>query len=131
MALSSIERVYKALVELLVTKCMAEDGVGYNVHVLESVSNCDHIPRSKLQLTLSLISFLVGPPIPSLLCPYGKACNFDWIHNDLCLRITTHLNDKDNLKASIGDLVHHINTTSDEVGTIYSVACSIFHCAIV
>jgi hypothetical protein len=47
------------------------------------------------------------------------------------LRITTHLDDEDNLKASIGDLVHHINTTPDKVGTVYGIACSIFHCAIV
>jgi len=47
------------------------------------------------------------------------------------LRITTHLDDEDILKASIGDLVHHIDTTWDKVGTVYGIACSIFHCAIV
>ncbi len=49
----------------------------------------------------------------------------------VCLRITTHLDDEDNLKASIGDLVHRINTAQEKVGTIYGVLCSIFHCSIV
>jgi hypothetical protein len=48
-----------------------------------------------------------------------------------CLRIITHLDDEDNLKASIGDLVHHIDALPDKVGTVYGIACSIFHCAIV
>jgi hypothetical protein len=131
-ALSSIDRVRTALVEVLVTKCMAEIGVGHDVRVLESVPDRDHIPQSMLQLALSLVNFAVGPPIPSLPCtPYDNTCDFFWIRKDLCLRITTHLDDEDNLKASIGDLVHHINTTPDKVGTVYGIACSIFHCAIV
>jgi hypothetical protein len=53
-------------------------------------------------------------------------------HMDVCLRITTHLDDKDNLRVSIRDLVRLINTTQDgEVGTVYGIACSIFHCAVV
>jgi len=28
-------------------------------------------------------------------------------------------------------LVHHINTTPDKVGTVYGIACSIFHCVVV
>ncbi|KAI0274488.1 hypothetical protein BGY98DRAFT_884505, partial [Russula aff. rugulosa BPL654] len=131
-ALSSIERVRIALVQLLVTKCMTEIGVGHDVRVLENVPDRDHIPQSMFQLALSLVNFAVGPPIPSLPCtPYGNTCDFVWIREDVCLRITTHLDDEDNLRASIGDLVHHINTTPGKVGTIYGVACSIFHCAIV
>ncbi|KAI0274486.1 hypothetical protein BGY98DRAFT_993519, partial [Russula aff. rugulosa BPL654] len=84
------------------------------------------------QLALSLVNFAVGPPIPSLRRTlYDNIRDFIWIREDVCLRITTHLDDEDNLRASIGDLVHHINTTPGKVGTIYGVACSIFHCAIV
>jgi hypothetical protein len=131
-ALSSIERVRIALVQLLVTKCMTEIGVGHDVRVLENVPDRDDIPQSMFQLALSLVNFAVGPPIPSLPCtPYGNTCDSIWIRKDVCLRITTHLDDEDNLRASIGDLVHHINTTPDKEGTIYGIACSIFHCAIV
>ena len=133
-AKSSIELTRIALVELLVTRCMAESDVGHDVRVLENVPDRDHIPQSMLQLALSLVNFAVGPPIPSLPCipcSTGNACDFIWVHKDVCLRITTHLDDEDNLKASIGDLVHRINTTPDKVGTIYGIACSIFHCAIV
>ena len=64
--------------------------------------------------------------------PRHASQDFIWIRKDVCLRITTHLDDKDNLRASIGDLVRHINTTQDgEVGTVYGIACSIFHCAVV
>ena len=45
---------------------------------------------------------------------------------------TTHLDDdEDNLQVSIGDMAHHVNTTLDKVDTVYGIACSIFHCAIV
>ena len=83
-------------------------------------------------LALTLVNFAVGLPIPSLpRAIYGNTCDFVWIRKDVCLRITTHLDDDDILKASIGDLVHHINTTPDKVGTVYGIAYSIFHCAIV
>lgn len=65
-ALSSIDRVRTTLVELLVTRCMTERGVGHDVRVLENVPDRDHIPQSMLQLALSLVNFAVGPPIPSL-----------------------------------------------------------------
>jgi hypothetical protein len=131
-AKSSIELVRTAFVEVLVTKCMAESDVGHDVRVLENVPDRNHIPQRTLQLALSLVKFAVGPPIPSLPhTQYSNTRNFVWIRKDVCLRITTHLDDEDNLKASIGDLVHRINTTPDKVGTVYGIACSIFHCAIV
>jgi hypothetical protein len=121
-----------ALMELRVTRRLAEEGVGHDVRVLESVPDRDHIPQSVLKLALSLVDFAVGPPIPYLTrSPHGDTSDFIWIRKDTCLRITTHLDDEDNLKASIGDLVHHINSIQDKVGTIYGIACSIFHCAIV
>ena len=131
-AKSSVELTRIALVKILVTRCMAEIGVGRDVRVLENVPDRDHIPQSLLQLALSLVNFAVGPPIPLLPCiPYSNTCDFIWIRTDVCLRITTHLDDEDNLKASIGDLVHHINSTPNKVGTVYGIASSIFHCAIV
>jgi hypothetical protein len=131
-ALSSIERVRTAFVQLLVTMWMAELNVGHEVRVLENVPDRDHIPQSMLQLAFSLVNFAVGPPIPSLpYIPCGNTCDFIWIRKDVCSRITTHLDDEDNLRASIGDLVHHISTTLDKVDTIYGIACSVFHCAIV
>jgi hypothetical protein len=135
-ALSSIERVRTTFIELLVTRRMTERSVGHDVRVLENAPDRDHIPQSMLELALSLVKFAVGPPIYSLdlwLCrPYHKIdWDFVWVRKDVCLRITTHLDDEDNLRASIGNLVHHINIRPDKVGTIYGVACSIFHCAIV
>ena len=129
----SFERVRTALVELLVAGCMAERCVGHDVRVLESVPDRDHIPQSMLELALSLVNFAVGSPIssPPRALFDDTVCDFIWIRKDVCLRITTHLDDEDILKASIGDLVHHIDTTWDKVGTVYGIACSIFHCAIV
>ena len=132
-AKSAIEMARTAFVELLVTRCMGEGRVGHDVRILENVPDRDHIPQSMLELALSLVNFAVGPPIPSFMYnPYNKdAWHFIWIRKDVCLRITTHLDDEDNLKASIGDLVHHINTMQEKVGTVYGVLCSIFHCSIV
>ena len=132
-ALSSIERVRTAFVELLVTRCMAEYEIGRYLRILESVPDRGHIPVVLPRMAISLVYFAVGPPIPSLPCiPHHPSQEFVWIRKDVCLRITTHLDDEDNLRASVGDLVRHINTTQDgEVGTVYGIAFSIFHCAIV
>jgi hypothetical protein len=131
MALSSIERSRTRLVEFLVARCMSDGSVGHDIRVLENVPDRDHIPQSVLELALSLVRFAVGPPIPSLRCPTIKDWDFIWVRNDVCLRITTHLDDEDNLQASIGDLVHHINEMQDKTGIIYGIACSIFHSAVV
>ena len=132
-ALSSIERARTTFVELLVTRCMAEYGIGRHLRIQESIPDREHIPNLMLRLALSLVNFAIGPPIPSLPCiPRHPSREFTWIRKDVCLRITTHLDDKDNLRASIGDLVRHIDTTQDgEVDTVYGIVCSIFHCAIV
>jgi hypothetical protein len=130
-ALSSIERSRTKLVELLVTQCMTNGSVSHGIRVLENVPDRDHISQSMLELALSLVRFAVGPPIPSLPCPTINDWDFIWVRNDVCLRITTHLDDEDNLHASIGDLVRHINESQDQTGIIYGIACSIFHCAIV
>ena len=130
--LSLIERARMALVELLVTRCMAEHDVGHNLRVLENVPDREHISHSMLELALLLVNFAVGPPNSPRPCiMHGNIRDFIWIREDVCLRIATHLDDEDNLQASIGDLVHHIKTTPDKVGTVYGVACSIFHCAVV
>jgi hypothetical protein len=105
MALSSLERARTALVGLLVTQCMATISVGHYIRVLESVPDHDHISQSMLKLALLLVKFAVGPPIPSLLFIPNETWDFIWIREDVCLHITTHLDDKDNLHASIGDLV--------------------------
>jgi hypothetical protein len=132
MTLSSIERARTALAELLVAESMTKHDVGHFVRVLESAPNRDHIPERMLMLALSLANFSIGLPIPSRYgSSYSPTWDFIWIRKDVCLRITTHLDDEDNLQASVGDLVHLINTTQDKVGTVYGVACSIFHCAIV
>jgi len=111
---------------------MAEDSVGQYVRMLENVPYRDRIPRSMLRLALSLVNFVVGLPISSMPCtPLSSSRDFIWIRKDVCLLITTHLDDTDNLRASIGDLVHHFNTKQDIVDTAYGIACSIFHCAIV
>ena len=131
-ALSSIERVRTAFVELLVTRCMAESDFGRFLCFLEREPDRDHISKTIHRLAFSLVNFAVGPPIPSLPCVPYPPHDFIWIRKDMCLRITTHLDDEDNLRASIGDLVHHINTTQDgEMSTVYGIVCSIFHCAVV
>jgi hypothetical protein len=71
-------------------------------------------------LAFSLVNFAVGPPLPEMPCyPLSNTWDFIWLRKDLCLRITTHLDDEANLQASIGDLVHHINENQDKVGTVY------------
>jgi hypothetical protein len=134
-ALSSIERLRTTFIELLVTRRMTEHEVGHDVRVLENTPDRYHTPPSMLNLALFLVKFAVGPPICSLNLSWCDPDKIDWdliwIRNDVCLRICTHLDDEDNLRSSIGKLVYRINTTQDKVGTIYGIAYSTFHCAIV
>ena len=134
-ALSSIERLRTTFMGVLVAKRMTEHKVGCYARVLENVPDRDHIPQCMVDLAVFLVKYAVGPQIYLLnlyhVWLYEPVRDFVWIREDLCLRITTHLDDEDNLRASIGDLVHHIDTTPGKVGIIYGVACSIFHCAIV
>ena len=131
MALSSIERARTALVGPLITRFMIEHHIACYLRDLEKVPDRGHIRNSVHKLALSFVNFAVGPPNPSLPCnTSGITWDFIWIRKDVCLRITTHLDDEENLQASIGDLIHHINETHT-AGTFYGIACSIFHCAIV
>ena len=131
MKMSSIERSRKALAGPLITRLMTERSVAISLRGLEAVPDRRHIPESTLKLALTFVNFAVGLPNTSVPCnSSGITWNFIWIRKDVCLRITTHLDDEDNLQASIGDLIHHIDN-SHKVGTIYGIACSIFHCAIV
>ena len=131
MALSSIERARTAFVGPLITRFMIEHHIARKLHELEKVSDRGHISKGTRKLALSFVNFAVGPPNPSLPCSTsGITWDFIWIRKDVCLRITTHLDNEENLQASIGDLIHHINETHT-TGTFYGIACSIFHCAIV
>ena len=131
MTLSSIERARTALVGPLITRFMTDRDVGISLRGLEAVPDRRHISEGMLKLALSFVNFAVGLPNPSMPCnPSSITWDCIWIRKDVCLRITTHLDDEENLQASIGDLIRHIND-SHKVGTIYGIACSIFHCAIV
>jgi len=135
-ALSSIERARTVFAELLVTRCMAEYGTARYLRILENVPHHDYIRQHQKKippLASSLVNFAVGPPIPSLPpIDHNPSQDFVWIHEDVCLCVTTHLDDEDNLRASIGDLVRHISTAQDgKVSTVYGIACSLFHCAVV
>ena len=131
MALSSIERARKAFVGPLITRFMIDYYISRYLRELENVPDRGHISKGLQELALSFVNFAVGPPNPSLPCnTSGITWDFIWIREDVCLRITTHLDDEENLQASIGDLIHHINKTHT-TGTFYGIVFSIFHCAIV
>ena len=131
MALSSIEHARTALVGSLITRLMVEHHIASCLRYLEKVPSRSHISECMHKLALSFVNFAVGPPNPSLPCyTSGITWDFIWIRKDVCLRITTHLDDEENLQASIGDLILHINETH-KTGIFYGIACSIFHCAIV
>ena len=131
MELSSIERARTALVGHLITQFMIKHSIACYLRYLEKVPDCHHILKRIRKLGLSFVNFAAGPPIPSLPCnTSGITWDFIWIRRDVCLRITTHLDDEENLQASIGDIIHHINETHS-AGTFYGIAFSIFHCAIV
>ena len=94
-ALSSIERARTAFVGPLVTRFMIEDHIARRLRELEKVPDPYHMSKGTQKLALTFVNFAVGPPNPSLPCNTSSMTwDFVWIREDVCLRITTHLDDE-------------------------------------
>lgn len=129
--LSAPERARTRLMEAVVIRVLEEQSVGHDLRVLESVPNRDQMSGEVRSLACLLVRLAVGLPIPPTHSPNENPRDFKWFGNNLCLYLTTHLEDTRTLQASVGALIHHIKDTPQKPGVIYGVACSMFHCVVV
>ncbi|PCH42231.1 hypothetical protein WOLCODRAFT_163623 [Wolfiporia cocos MD-104 SS10] len=54
-----------------------------------------------------------------------------WLQRDLCVRICTHLHDRDHLQAAVSGIVTEAMRYANPRGIVYGVAFSVFHIVIV
>ena len=141
--LSDVERCRLSLLELLVGHYMLDHFSGHFIRKLESIPSRNLISERGLRLSYSFLALALCPMIfPSKEIPvtFEALSSFVWLQGDLCLRITTHLNDEPNLQAAVGEIVREVKKKVDQeqetgAGTktnvFYGVAFSTFHCVIV
>jgi hypothetical protein len=108
--------------------------IGRSVRYLEKVPNRDEIPNRLLTLGRTIAGLSCQPFL------YGNSGHahisakdedgFTWLRPDLCLLITTHLDDQRNLQAAVADLVKVVQERHTN-GVVYGIGFSFFHCIIV
>ncbi|KAJ7252429.1 hypothetical protein B0H12DRAFT_619633 [Mycena haematopus] len=107
---------------------------GHHIRVLETVSERADISKDLLSIGEDLIRAAVGPMLFSkdpTYTLYVKDLAFSWLATDICLRITTHLDDERTLKNSILDLVDEVALHRRPGIMTYGILFSFFHCVIV
>lgn len=117
-------------------RCALELGrVARSIRYLEKVPNRDEIPNSLLTLGRVMVNLSCGPFVYSdtghaHISPKDED-GFSWLRPQICLRITTHLDDERNLQVAVVDLVRAARERPHMKGVVYGIAFSFFHCVIV
>jgi hypothetical protein len=105
-----------------------------SIRYLEKVPNRDEIPNELLSLGRALVGLSRGPFIYSkdntLIIPEDED-GYTWLDPHTCLRITTHLDDEKNLRATITEIVKAVMERPNMQGIVYGIGFSLFHCVIV
>ncbi|KAJ7133709.1 hypothetical protein C8R43DRAFT_1022824 [Mycena crocata] len=131
------EAVRIGLYELLVNQAtrMQYWGVGHYVRILETASDRSQISLELLQMGVSMVDLVVGPMLLgsrySVKAPH-KVEEFSWLSPEICLRITTHLDDERNLKKNTLELVDQVALNRQPGTVTFGILFSpFFHCVIV
>jgi hypothetical protein len=126
-SLSGVECSRVAFLEILVGHHMGTGDTGHILRVLETVSSRDRIPKEILPIVISALHPMIYPSRP---VDCDDFLGFMWMTDDLCLRVTTHLDDEANLQSAMGELINHIAESKEKKGVVYGILFSIFHCVI-
>ncbi|KAJ6497416.1 hypothetical protein C8R45DRAFT_982834 [Mycena sanguinolenta] len=123
-----------ALYEAVISQMMHAWEIGHHIRVLETASERADIPENMLSLAVDLVQITVGPMLFGKELKYApnvKGLAFSWLTTDICLRVTTHLDDERNLKKSILELVDEVVLNRQPGIVTYGILFSFFHCVIV
>ncbi|KAJ7750127.1 hypothetical protein DFH07DRAFT_828280 [Mycena maculata] len=135
--LGTCEAVRIGLYEVLVNAAMRFWVVAHGTRVLESLPDRTHISGELLSMGIELVRLAFGRML------FGKAVKFNslnavsyspgfpWLAPDICLRITTHLDDERNVKKNILQLVDEISRHRRPGNLAYGIIFSFFHCLII
>jgi hypothetical protein len=104
------------------------------IHELESISGRENIPKKTFDLALSLVNLFTSPLIyrAEKSFPFEHVSpDFFWARRDICVRITTHLDNERHLQATVWEIVEEVRKNHRATGIVYGVGFSIFHCVII
>ncbi|KAF7362474.1 polymerase II transcription elongation factor [Mycena venus] len=134
-SIGSCEAARIALYEVIVGRMMQVWEIGHNIRVLETIPDGADISGELLSLGVDMVQITIGRMLfgkKQVKCATpSKGLTFSWLATDICLRITTHLDDERNLKKSILELVDEIALNRQPDIVAYGVLFSFFHCVIV
>ncbi|KAJ7198480.1 hypothetical protein GGX14DRAFT_525603 [Mycena pura] len=128
------EAVRIGLYEAIVGGNMQEHPFGINIRLLETVSERVDIPNYLLSWGEQVLRVV----FERMLFGYDEEVELSsapgldllWLAEDVCLRITTHLDDERNLKKNIIDIVDDIARQRNSNTVVYGVLFSFFHCVV-
>ncbi|KAJ7478611.1 hypothetical protein B0H11DRAFT_2028037 [Mycena galericulata] len=122
------------LYEVLINRTMQFWRVAHGLRVLESLPDRTHISDQMLRVGIGMVQLAVGRML------FGKKDDpalgddpqeFHWFSPNMCLRITTHLDDERNKKKGILELVDEIASKRQHGSLTYGILFSFFHCVII
>ncbi|KAJ7125391.1 hypothetical protein C8R44DRAFT_782993 [Mycena epipterygia] len=122
--------------ELLIGKMMGAWHVGHDIRLLEALPDRTHISSTLVSLGVGMVQAAVGRMIfGNELEPFSPiakgSVEFSWLAPDICLRITTHLDDERNMKKATLDIVDEVALHREPGSVTYGILFSFFHCIII
>ncbi|KAJ7133723.1 hypothetical protein C8R43DRAFT_644209 [Mycena crocata] len=138
------EATRAALYEIVINKMMSAWRVGHHVRFLEAAPDRSHIPPELLPVGVSMVKAAIGPMLltkkdkPSSKQGSTSASleakfrsEFLWPSPNICLRITTHLDDERNFKKSTLEVVDEIILNREPGRDAFGIIFSFFHCVVI
>jgi hypothetical protein len=133
--MSSCEAVRIALYEVIIGKVMSSWEIGRAVRVLETAADRADIPVFLLAAGVDMVQVTLGRMLFGLKVKTApadpKGSEFSWLAPDICMRITTHLDNERNMKKSTLELVDEVAANRQPGSVTYGILFSFFHCVIV
>ncbi|KAJ6534030.1 hypothetical protein DFH09DRAFT_932424, partial [Mycena vulgaris] len=138
------------LYEVIVSEMMTSSRIGHDIRHLEAVADRAEISSELASVGVSMVDVAIGRMVfseaarsfpsawldinalrkrPRTFSP--TQLEFSWLAPDICMRITTHLDDERNMKKSVLDLVDEVILRRKPGIITYGIIFSFFHCIVV
>ncbi|KAJ7033441.1 hypothetical protein C8F04DRAFT_624893 [Mycena alexandri] len=121
------------LYEVIIGNMMLNHSIAHDIRILETICDQNHISDDMLTLGIEMVQLGVGKMLfgQSVRRPCVPELKFSWLAPDICLSITTHLDDERNLKKSILQLVDKTSVKRPSAFVIYGILFSFFQCVVI
>ncbi|KAJ7176694.1 hypothetical protein C8R46DRAFT_988849 [Mycena filopes] len=136
-SLSDCETVRVAAHEVIIGRMLGVWEVGHWIRILETAHDRTDIPEILLPIGVNMVQVAIGPMLfgpggPKHAPVEARSGNgFGWLASDVCMLITTHLDDERNKKKNTLELVDEIIARREPGRVSYGILFSFFHCTIV